>query len=155
MAAPKGKEILENEIDDCMIPNYRLPISSNNLGHLPPEIELLQKNDNDNDFFHITCHIDPNLQAKIERGKFIKLDKLLPKGNGTAVLNDDNRVELVNRDSATFFTPVHNRDMINSVRKWQQAFHVYAARKSDQNMAICIRDKYSSTFLPLGQHCFL
>ena len=34
--------------------------------------------DNDDDFFHLTCHIDPNLHAKIEKRKFVDLEKLLP-----------------------------------------------------------------------------
>ena len=33
----------------------------------------------DDDFFHLTCHIEPSLIHKIEKGEFIKLEKLLPK----------------------------------------------------------------------------
>ena len=33
----------------------------------------------DDDFFHLTCHIDPNLFHKIEKGEFVELEKLLPK----------------------------------------------------------------------------
>ena len=33
----------------------------------------------DDDFFHLTCHIDPNLIHKIEKGEFVELEKLLPK----------------------------------------------------------------------------
>ena len=35
----------------------------------------------DNDFFHLTCHIDPLLKRKIENGEYVDLDKLLPKDN--------------------------------------------------------------------------
>ena len=35
----------------------------------------------DDDFFHLTCHIEPALFQKIERGEFVDLDKLLPKKN--------------------------------------------------------------------------
>ena len=35
--------------------------------------------DYDDNFFHITCHINPSLRSKIEKGEFIELDKLLPK----------------------------------------------------------------------------
>ena len=33
----------------------------------------------DDDFFHLTCHIDPTLMNKIEKGEFVELQKLLPK----------------------------------------------------------------------------
>ena len=35
----------------------------------------------DVDFFHLTCHIDPALVKKIEKGEFVDLNKLLPKDN--------------------------------------------------------------------------
>ena len=34
----------------------------------------------DDEFCHITCHVDSNLRTKIERGEFVELEKLLPKG---------------------------------------------------------------------------
>ena len=48
----------------------------------------------DDDFFHLTCQIEPNLIHKIEKGEFVELEKLLPKeklGRG----NEDNRLEWV------------------------------------------------------------
>ena len=33
----------------------------------------------DDDFFHLTCHIDEALKLKIEKGQFVDLDRLLPK----------------------------------------------------------------------------
>ena len=95
---------------------------------LPPEIELLRRNDDDNDFFHITCHIDPNLKLKIKQGEYVELEKLLMKESSSAVLNNDSRLELVNRDGNMFFAPVQNRESkINSIHKWEQAFRIYAA----------------------------
>ena len=35
----------------------------------------------DDDFFHITCHIDKALREKIERGDFVELEKLIQKKN--------------------------------------------------------------------------
>ena len=35
----------------------------------------------DDDFFHLVCHIEPNLIHKIENGEFIELEKLLPKSS--------------------------------------------------------------------------
>ena len=33
----------------------------------------------DDEFFHLTCHVDLNLKHKIERGEFVELDKLLTR----------------------------------------------------------------------------
>ena len=82
--------------------------------------------DNDDEFFHITCHIDPNLTFKIQNGEFIELDKLLPRERG-ANLSDDNRLELVSHEGMTYFTPPQDRTTkITGLRKWEQAFRVYA-----------------------------
>ena len=100
----------------------------NNVGVLSPEIELLRKNDNDDDFFHITCHIDQNLRMKIEKGEYVDLERLLSKDSASKPLNEEKIIELVNRGGATFFAPVQERETkINSIRKWEQAFRVYAA----------------------------
>ena len=70
VAAPKGKLPWDdNELEDRMI----------DLSKHRKEIEFRRLFDNDDDFFHVNCHIDPNLKSKIERGEFIELEKLLPK----------------------------------------------------------------------------
>ena len=33
----------------------------------------------DDDFFHLTCHVDQAIKQKIELGQFMDLDHLLPK----------------------------------------------------------------------------
>ena len=38
--------------------------------------------DADDDFFHVTCHIDTALREKIEKGEFVDLEKLLPRSGG-------------------------------------------------------------------------
>ena len=79
----------------------------------------------DDDFFHLTCHIEPNLIHKIEKGEFVELEKLLPKEkfgkNG-----DDNRLEWVHKDGGTFLVPANRDVKIGSFRKWEQAFCAYA-----------------------------
>ena len=100
VTAPKGNELI-TQVE---------PIGGlyNGLPHLPPEIEMLCRNDNDDDFFHITCHIDPSLRLKIEKGEYVELDRLLAKDNNTRTLNEDKRIELVSRGGATFFAPVQD-----------------------------------------------
>ena len=79
----------------------------------------------DDDFCHLTCHIEPNLIHMIEKGQFVELEKLLPKEklgrNG-----EENRLEWVQRDGGTFLVPVQRDSKISSFRRWEQASRAYA-----------------------------
>ena len=80
----------------------------------------------DNEFFHLTCHIDGAVKAKIEGGEFVELEKLLPKRRNFK--GDDSHLEWVSRDRMTFLAPAQDWDLkINSIKRWDQAFRVYAA----------------------------
>ena len=79
----------------------------------------------DDDFFHLTCHVDANLIGKIERGEFVDLEKLLPKDRKRK--SDKNRMEWVHSDGNTFLAPITDRSSkITSFRRWEQAFRTYA-----------------------------
>ena len=79
----------------------------------------------DDDFFHLTCHVEPGLISKIENGEFVDLDKLVPKDKRKRI--EDNRMEWVHADGNTFLAPVADRNSkINGFRRWEQAFRVYA-----------------------------
>ena len=81
----------------------------------------------DDDFFHLTCHIEPSLIHKIEQGEFVELEKLLPKdklGNGKN--NEESRLEWVQRDAGTFLVPAQKDNKISNFRRWEQAFRAYA-----------------------------
>ena len=79
----------------------------------------------DDDFFHLTCHIDSNMKVKIEKGEFVELERLLPKRN---FYREDRRLEWVSKDGMTFLAPAQDKDLrITNVKKWNQAFRVYAA----------------------------
>ena len=87
----------------------------------------------DDDFFHITCHVDSATKKKIENSEFIELEKLLPKDRTHQRSSAENRMDLVNKDGSTYFVP-HDRDQrILNVRRWEQAFWVYAAIYSAAN----------------------
>ena len=79
----------------------------------------------DDDFFHLTCHIDPSLIHKIEKGEFIELEKLLPKEK-LGRNQEENRLEWVQRDGGTFLVPAQKDNKISSFRCWEQAFRAYA-----------------------------
>ena len=65
---------------------------------------ILQKlMDNDDDeFFHLTCHIELSLKQKIQRGEFVELERLLPKSRAQ-VVNEEQKMHFVNRDGATYW----------------------------------------------------
>ena len=88
------------------------------------------KDSSDDEFFHLTCHVDQNLREKIERGEYVDLEKLLPKDRFKKPQND--RMELIYRDGAAFFQSSHE-NKISNVRKWEQAFRIYAAIYSMAN----------------------
>ena len=82
----------------------------------------------DDEFFHVTCHLDANLKDKIAQGEFVDLERLLPKSVKMVHANEDRRVQLVQRDGEMYFAPVTDKDSrIGGIRKWEQAFRVYAA----------------------------
>ena len=64
----------------------------NRLPGLGPGVE------DDDDYFHLTCHVDNSLKEKIEHGKFVELERLLPKNR----FNEENRFEWVTKDCMTF-----------------------------------------------------
>ena len=63
----------------------------------------------DDDFFHQTCHIDLALRNKIERGKYVDLDKLLPKDNnffsGRLTYSNETKLEWVQSEGSTYLVP--------------------------------------------------
>ena len=89
---------------------------------------IVQFFDNDDDFFHVTCHIDPVLKDKIEKGEFVELERLIPKTRPGQTQFSEGRMEWISRDGMTFLAPVQEKDTkINGIRRWEQAFRVYAA----------------------------
>ena len=94
-------------------------------------IELEEKIDDE--FFHIACHIDSNLRAKISKGEFVELEKLLPRDRVSGKMTEDNKMELVSKNGMTYFVPAADREKIGGVRKWEQAFRVYATIYSQAN----------------------
>ena len=93
-----------------------------NLGNIPN----IGSGVSDDDFFHLTCHIEPGLIHKIEKGEFVELEKLVPKDKHVKG-GEDNRLEWVQKDGGTFLVPAVNKDnKISSFRKWEQAFRAYA-----------------------------
>ena len=68
--------------NDSIIEAERFKAAVNNppgIEHNPVNLALEQHLDIDDQFFHVTCHLDEGLKGKIERGEYVELEKLLPK----------------------------------------------------------------------------
>ena len=68
----------------------------------------------DEEFLHLTYHVETSLIHKIEKGEYVDLEKLLPK-DPTRRLSSDNRMELVNREDSTYFVPATDKDKISGI----------------------------------------
>ena len=79
----------------------------------------------DDQFFHISCHIEQSLKEKIERGEFIELERLLTKPQHS--YQNGQKLELFSKDGNTYFAPAERNNKISGVKRWEQAFRVYAA----------------------------
>ena len=86
-------------------------------------------------FFHTSRHIESALRSKVERGEFIDLGKLLPneRAAGGVPVSQDNRLGLVYEDGEAFLAPAKKVNKINSIRRWDAAFRVYATIFSEAN----------------------
>ena len=91
----------------------------------------------DDVFFHVSCHLDESLKAKIIKGEFVELERLLPKqrGWGTSSMDNGDKMDLIFKDGKTYFAPSAPQNKITGVRRWEQAFRIYAAVYSQANPA--------------------
>ena len=90
--------------------------------------------DMDDQFFHITCHIEEGIKSKIQKGQYVELEKLLPKTRNGKLFNE-NKMELVYKDSHSYFIQAQSDNKINGIQKWEQAFRVYVTIYSQANPA--------------------
>lgn len=121
MAMPPGKSTMFNSI-------------RNGLGFKQRAEELatrsLEENlDGSMDYLHdaVTDHVDKGTFEKIVRGEYVDLVKLLPRD--IDAINEEDSLQLTNRDGRTFYVPPADRDpqSISNFRKWQLAFRVFQA----------------------------
>ena len=88
----------------------------------------------DDEFLHITCHIDDNLRQRISAGEYVELDKLLPKNRSQVMGSNVESTEVI-RNGTSYILPAlgAKENKISNIRKWEQAFRVYAAIYSEAN----------------------
>ena len=112
------------------------------LAPLDSKILFLRNFDQDDEFFHVTSQIDPSLRLRIEWGEFIDLERLLPRdrtmGRSNSGNDDLNKqlYQLITQGTNNYIEPpVPKTGKINSIRKWDQAFRVFAAIYTHANPA--------------------
>ena len=75
----------------------------------------------------MTCHIDAGLIEKRERGKFVDLERLLPGEKVRRGMPESStRLEWCVKEGNTYLAPAEKEKKISNVRKWDQAFRIYA-----------------------------
>ena len=118
--AEKFKAVLANPPGEN-ISHYLHEIPSNNIA-----VDGEKHHKSDDDFFHLICHVEPALISKIEKGEFVDLEKLLPRDKfGSRPI--EQKLQWVSNEDGAFLTPMMDKTAkINSFRKWEQAFRVYA-----------------------------
>ena len=108
--APKGNEILFGNNQEGIVNNVDA------LTDLVKQIvKQVKEEDVDDEFFHITCHIDAGIKNKIERGEFVELERLLPKSR-TQIMNEDRCLQLWSKNGITYVAPEQG-PKINGIRK--------------------------------------
>ena len=103
------------------------PVNFNLEQPLDPCREVIGSGITDDDFFHLTCHIDSNLKTKIEKGQYVDLDKLLPwEKAADGNLNNETKLEWVQSKGSMYLVPAKKTSRINCFRRWEQAFRMCA-----------------------------
>ena len=90
----------------------------------------LNQDNSDDDFFHVTCHLDSAMKTKIANGEYVDLERLLPKTRYQVMSGGvDNDIEVIRKNGSTYILPEGGQRevKITSVRHWEQAFRVYSA----------------------------
>ena len=110
--APKGNH--PQKFTDFLLPYDYEKLRSKfvkpeGLAPLDSEIMFLRNFDQDDEFFHITSQIDPNLKLKIERGEFVELERLLPKDKNLSRSGSDDLnkqlFQLITQGTNNFLDP--------------------------------------------------
>ena len=97
---------------NLVAPKGMLPIK------IDQNLQFLRNIDNDDDFFHIHCHVNPSLRVRIEKGEYVDLDKLLPKDKsaGGYSMDDEIGIQLVTKNGQTYLTPPATEKKVNSLK---------------------------------------
>ena len=77
----------------------------------------------------VANYIEDSLRMRIENGEYVDFARLLPRNR--VLLEEDTRMELVNKNGHTYFVPASSHGsadsaVISSFSRWEQAFRVFS-----------------------------
>ena len=131
------EDFLREEADQEIIDAERFKAAAANLPRGRSDLITPGRYDysKDDQFFHATCHIEPSLVEKIQRGEFVELERLLNKALiDTKKDREEHRLDTVTREGQTYLIQGKEKDVkITGFRKWDKAFRVYAMIYSEAN----------------------
>ena len=80
----------------------------------------------DEEYLVVGSHVEESIYNKIVNNAYVDFTRLLPRDWAGA--EEDQCMELVNRNGLSYWTPMVNRDLgvISSYSKWEVAFRVFA-----------------------------
>ena len=81
----------------------------------------------DQDYLVVGNFVEDSVQQRIKRGEYIDFARLLPCDR--LAFEEDNRMEIVNRNGKTYFVPATEAESggsISNFSRWQQAFRVFS-----------------------------
>ena len=85
-------------------------------------------------FIQSALHLDEAIKVKIRAGKYVELEKLLPKDKPLKHVRKEPKYEMVNRGGWNYWAPVEDKNQtIHNFAKWEQAFRVYATIYTQAN----------------------
>ena len=98
-------------------------------------LDATHKEVNDDDYTHVSCHVDDPLMIQCKRGDFVELLKLKPKSKTQMNESESHRLDIITKDGHSYLVSGNKETQgkINSVRQWEQCFRVYAAIYSEAN----------------------
>ena len=87
----------------------------------------------DDQYKLLSTHIDEQTRRKICQGEYVDFSKLIPKDK--VYVDDDKRMEIVNKNGMSYFVPVSEREgtTISGFYRWEQAFRVYSTIYTEAN----------------------
>ena len=108
----------------------------NNAGPVKQGIFDNDIDSDEDDIFQIACHVDSVTRAKIQRGEYVDLEKLIPRPFEERRQEQDDSIDMVSKDGQHFILPVKKKskyDRITGIKKWDEAFRIYLAIYSQAN----------------------
>ena len=80
----------------------------------------------DEDYLVVGNFVEEHIRQRIENGEYVDFSRLLPRD--CLLLDEENRMAIINRNGHTFFVPASDADpaSISNFSQWEQAFHVFS-----------------------------